>query len=797
MVAGGEGAVVSSNESQGSGLPGPVLAAVFLSSFCVLAFEVGLTRVFSVVLRYHFVFLVVSVAVCGLGLGGVIIHEVRWFRQPDKVLVRLSLLGMATGLLIPASLTLTLNYLLPAHPSAYVAVAAAMLLPFTAAGAFLSVAFHHYAGRGGRLYAADLVGAASAALVIIVLLNHVGAVDACFAVGLAACLAGLACALAVREARWIAAGVTASVAVVVLFTWNLHSEVVRIRPLQSGNLELTKPLFRELADPRSGSRLLDTYWNAFARTDVTQDVDPTIRFIYTDGEVPTHMIRFSGKLREVGGLQGFIGYVPFAFRTKGRVLCLGPGGGMDVLLALLAGFEQVEGVEINPSIPSIMEKHRSFNGGLYHLPGVHLSIGEGRSFVRGGGAKYDLLYMALTQTATSGNVGLALVESYVHTKEAFGDYYDHLTARGRLAFVCQEYYLLVRAFATNVALLQEKGLSRDEALRRLVVMALPEVIDRFGEPPTNPYRCLLMTTRTAVTPREADWLMEAARRRGVRPLYVPYRYEGTPFAEVPPGSDGVAKFVQRFRETDHVNVSPCTDDSPFFLDLTIGRPRGVRELYFLCVLALAFVVMATGLLSLRSRRDPDIRAPLVPFVFYFSCLGAGFMLIEVALAQKLILFLGYPTLSLSVILVSLLLGGGAGSYVSQRWPCYQLRKVAAKACLAVALAVLAYVFGLEPLLSTCLGLPVAARVAVTFALLLLLGFMMGMPFPSGLRLVCTARPEDVSWMWGVNGMMSVVGSVAAAMGAKGLGFSGVLMAGAVTYMLAAVAAVSLAGEEAR
>jgi len=156
------------------------------------------------------------------------------------------------------------------------------------------------------------------------------------------------------------------------------------------------------------------------------------------------------------------------------LLSIGPGGGMDFLLGAMAGFRQMEGVEINTSLARIMERQRDMTGDIWHWRGATVTIDDGRSFVRRSPKHYDLIISALTHTATAGNTGVALVESYIHTKEAFTDYFSHLTPDGRFALVTQEEKLAWRAAFTAVEIMQAQGMSTSEAMRHILVIRLTD-----------------------------------------------------------------------------------------------------------------------------------------------------------------------------------------------------------------------------------------------------------------------------------------------------------------------------------
>ncbi len=158
------------------------------------------------------------------------------------------------------------------------------------------------------------------------------------------------------------------------------------------------------------------------------------------------------------------------------------------------------------------------------------------------------------------------------------------------------------------------------------------------------------------------------------------------------------------------------------------------------------------------------------------------MLIEIALIQKFILFLGYPTLAFSVTLFSILLGGGLGSLSSHFLKERITRKIS-WIVLGIAAIVLAYIFILPFLLDRFLSSSILTRSLVAMAIVFPAGFLMGIPFPTGLRVLNNFFPEDIAWMWAINAVMSVLGSILAVIMAILLGFTWALLAGALAYIL--------------
>jgi hypothetical protein len=775
-------------------VPAAVLAGVFLIALASLAFEVALTRAFSVLLRYHFVFLAIAVGTCGLGVGGLL--DFLWLRRSrfsDEAV--LSGLALAAGTAYVGCVALLFSQATAAHLTSLAFVGGVCIVPFVLAGAFMSHAFARWSHQGGRMYFYDLSGAALGSCGVIIALQLLGATGVPF---LCAALAAMAATVVARR-NWLrglsGALCIAAIAATVLSGYRPLIELPKI-PMAAGYA--AKPLFQELGDPRIPAQIVYTQWNAFARTDVVAyarpdgTFDPTDDlFVYTDGEVPTNLIHFQGDLNTVvDRYRNFIGFFPFITERPDSVLLIGPGAGLDVLLAQAVGAERIEGAELNPSMLPIVRRYRDFSGPLYDYSNVNVHVAEGRSYVRRSPRNYDLIYMALTKSATTASSSLALVESYIHTVEGFENYLAHLTEEGQVSIICQHPLVLTRLILTGLAALEREGLSRDEALARIVVMSVPPRQYQEG-----PYRHLVTIYRSALAPERSAELARQAVATGLVPVFFPRAYEVPPFGWLREGMS-IGDFGERFNDWwagADIEVIPRTDDRPFVIDFNRGIPPQMSGFVIVALGAVLLFSLVTIVVLVRS--GIGTAGPLSGAVLYFALLGAGYMLVEVCLAQKLILYLGYPALTLSVILFSLLLGSGCGSLYSQSWPeNVMLRRAAISALLVVAIVLLLLV-GLRPLLTATLGWPIGLRSLLTMALLFPLGFMMGIPFPTGLREVGCWKGDMVPWAWGINGVVSVLGSVSAMLAAKLWGFQMVLLGGAAVY--AVVFALAAAAQSRR
>jgi hypothetical protein len=245
-----------------------------------------------------------------------------------------------------------------------------------------------------------------------------------------------------------------------------------------------------------------------------------------------------------------------------------------------------------------------------------------------------------------------------------------------------------------------------------------------------------------------------------------------------------------------LDIRPTTDDRPFFFHTTrlenqfetaFGKTmlfgNGLSALLTLFGISAALVLLfVVGPLIIGADR-PGAGWPA--WLAYFGALGAGFMLLEVALLQQFVLLLGHPVYSLTVTLFSLLLGTGAGSLISRRITPDRVKAVTRRAIGGIAIVALAAPLVVPRVIDAAIPWPLSARIALAIALLLPLGVLLGLPMPGGMRLLAAKRPDIVPWGWGLNGAFSVVGATLAVFIAMNWGFSTALVTAAFVYATAA------------
>jgi hypothetical protein len=518
------------------------------------------------------------------------------------------------------------------------------------------------------------------------------------------------------------------------------------------------------------ARIALTGWNAYSRIDAVTGVAPNqLARLYIDADAWTNVHPWDGKLESLRSLCTQYRALPFRLVRPRETLVIGPGGGFDVLLALGCGSQRVVAVEMNPLMLRFVRHFGQAAGNLYDHPRVETHLAEGRHFVGRGARRFDVILLGFVDSwASLASGGLSLSENYLYTVEAFRAYHERLADDGMLVILRWDVDV-PRLVSNAVALLGARAASE-----RVAVVV--ESREHGEEPP----QVTFMLKRAPFSDAEARQLLESADQ--VRPLIVPGRLAEPPYDALLSGRTSLAEFAAAASE----RVDPVFDDRPFFFarEKPWGLPAAMsRSLLDILTPALAL----SGLFVLFGKPRAARVRPYAASLAYFAALGLGFITVELALLQQLGMLLGHPVYTLSLLLLTLLAASGAGSYASAR--------VAPRiACLAAAGLTLAYALALPRLVPWLLGLPWLAGAGSAVALLLPLGFAMGIPFPAGLRRTGRGPFPAPPFYWGLNGILSVVGSITTMWVAVNLGFQAAMAIGGACYLAAAAAGTALSAE---
>jgi spermidine synthase len=765
-----------------------LLAGLGLTSFAALLLELALTRLFSVVLFYHFAFLAISIALLGLGAGGVFAHlfKNRLARTGTRTLAArmcidnsiLVLFALEIVLRVPVALEVSgRNFL---HLSALYLVSA---LPFFLTGLLFSVVFARETWRVSRLYGADLCGGALACLAVVPLLNWIGGPNTIVAASVAMAAAAMIWAASSRV-RKLAGGLVALF--VILIAANHSNRLI--------DVIYAKGLFRDK------SWVEFARWNALSRVEV--DRQGQAKAIVIDADASTYIMNCDlAHWHDTSWEHDLMSAPPAlanVLRPRGEFAIIGPGGGVDVLRAVANGSPSVTGIEINPIIADTIMRGRyaDYSQRLYDRPEVHIHVTDGRSYLRSTPQRFDVVQMTLVDTWASTAAGaFALSENNLYTVEAFQEYFDHLKPDGMIAITRWEFRRPREALrVVSVAMQALHNLGVADPARNFIV-ASQGPLDDDGIP------VVVLAKKSAFTPEEESAVQAHFKKYAeLAPLYLPSSPAQNPFAELIASND-----PHQFAQSYSYNVAPVTDNTPFFFfTLKPGQifgeeglrhqgidwkvNLGVLVLILVLVISLAAVVAFLILpLALQGGRQSPL--PLL----YFVAVGLGYILVEIAFIQRFVLFLGHPTYALTVVIFLLMLSSGAGSLFSRRW--LPRTKQAWMPITLVIAGLLVDVFFLPNWLEAWVGLGLYSRIVVSGLLLAPLGFVMGMPFPTGLRALAAgpvigvpseASVEDnaVEWAWAMNAAASVLGSVVAMVIAIQFGLTVTLACGVAAYLLA-------------
>ena len=738
----------------------PLLISLFLTSASLLIFQVTLTRVFSPMLRYHFVFLVTSTAIFGLGMGGYVGYRLGRKTPAAQMAARLPgwLMLLAAAYIFSFSLIYKLPFI-----NFYLIYSVIAALPFAVGGLFMSIIFMARSERSYRLYFADLLGAGVGSATVVVFINQFGIANTVLVIAGFAVLAAILMAACLFDKKQL----VLHIAVVIIF--------VLVGAFQQGIDQFEKRFTGYFTSPltslarfrstNSDHSIEDWNWDSFSRTDVIESRSyPRSKIISIDGGSNSEMIQFDGDLNKVRHLKSELEYLPFLLGASDRTLLIGPGGGKDILMALLAGSKDIQAAEINGGTVEIVRKYEAFNGGIYDLEEVTLHIQDGRNFVKQAREKYDLIYLALVITEVAESVGFALAENFIYTKEAIIDYWNALKDNGRLAFILHDEHDLKRLLFTLLKSFEEIGIPETELSKHVIVINRSNQANVSGKI----YMPLVIIQKNPFLTKELIKLKIFLKDDRYIPLYIPDTTYNSFWKKLQAEASSP---TGRFLRGSKVDFSPTTDDRPFFFDFD----RGVDPI----LLILLGAALLIGLLFFvpAFKKNNLKRTP-----YYFLGLGVGFMLIEIPLIQKFTLFLGHPTRSFIVTLVAILSGGGLGSLVGG-WKRFRWNRRYLPLIMVPSLILVVYVV-FQILMSRWILSSQAWKVFIAFVLVFPLGFFLGMPFPFGIRTLHQVKKNHlVPLMWGLNGTMSIGGSALAVIISMKFGFSYSLAAGGLIYLV--------------
>lgn len=791
---------------------------IALISAAVLAYEVLLVALFSLIQWHHFAYLVVSIALLGFGISGSLLA----FAAPRFIgRFRAFALSQAIAFALTAMLAFAFAQRLAFNPEELLwdpghwlrlgGVMLLLCLPFLCAANLIGLALIEYRERLARVYAADLLGAGLGAIMIVMLMQLMPPSRALLLVA----MLGLGAAASL----WIECGGRARQALPALA---LAAIALHLAP--ASWLEPVISPYKELSQTLrvTGTRVVAERFGPLGQLSVVESELLPLRHapglsLNSRSEIPEQLglftnaggmdaiTRYRGERSTLAYLDDMTAALSYHLSKPRRVLVLGAGGGADVLRAIYHDTERIAAVELNPQVVELMRKPLlDFSGGIYARQGIDIHIADARGFLKTGAQRYDLIQVSPLDSrggAAGGVTGLN--ENYLYTVEALREALGRLEPDGLLALT--RWVRLpprdgLKLFAAAIDALEANG--GDPARQLFMVRGLQT--------------STLLIKNGPATSADVERLREFCRQRAFDPVY----YPGMPAAEAnrynrldAPYFHIAALALLGAERTDFIerykfDLRPSSDDRPFHFHFVKLRELGAMlelrhrgggallETGYLTLLVALALALGLGLLlillplAFDRRRAPPPAADFsaLQILCYFVALGLGFLMIEIAFVQKFVLLLHHPVYSTAVVLASFLSAAGAGSLFAQRFAGrLRARRAVLIAVLGIALLGSIYLVALDTLTGAVAAWSLPARAVLAAALIAPLGFCMGLPLPLGLAAIAIGARRLTPWAWGINGCASVTSAVLATLLAVHFGFSVVILIALGCYLVAAMA----------
>jgi len=763
------------------------ILAVFLLSGALLAYEVLSIRLISVLFFPVAAYLVISLALLGYGIGGVAL-ALRRSEQPLKPDLA-SRSAMIFALALAATLGILWNAQRLSSPILWILVALAV--PFAFGGWAIALSLALPGASVNRVYFADLLGAGAGSLGVFLGLNAFSAPQILFFLSVAGWMAS---ALFAQHLRSRILGT--SLALISLLAGLFVRLPYGLVPISPKELAMVNHLGPEYTWEYQG-------WNPIARIDVISipggcselPGTPACKLVTQDGGAPSILLEPIHEKAQADFIRDTIFGFPYWIKKNPEVLVIGLGGAPDIQAGLLAGARHITGVEINHQmVKTVGERFAAFTGNPYQDPRLNLVIGDGRNFVRRSTQRYDVIQLTgVDSSVASLGANPNLTENYLYTVEAFDEFYDHLTPDGILSisFPAVE-GLGLKLVATASEVLGQNGVKDPQ--EHLVISEITGYVHVFIK-------------HSPFTQAEVETIQSHFQRPLTSfffPLY--HRLFGTPSMSFISSSqilampgDNTRNVLTGFFESNRAGkadaflgsqnqqVRPATDNRPFFFVMDKwGYNSPNLSALTVAIVALGLVAFVLMILPLLVQNRRGLILPYAPLLAgYFLFLGVGYLLIEVNQIQKLTLLLGHPSLAIVFTLCALLISSGLGSFASEYW------RTSAQSKITIATLLVATIIGLEalltgPTLNALTSLSLLLRLGISLFLVAIPGFLMGVPFPTGLSVVKKYAPAFVAWAWVINGTGSILATLLGVLLAMLWGFQMVFLSTGGLYLGAAI-----------
>ena len=767
------------------------LLVILLVSATGIMLEVSLSRLYSYMLSYHFVFIIIAFTLFGLGVGEMAYSRSEWVRQRTKWFYN----ALPVTILFSFVLMVSLNKAgIFSTPSFALLVDIALsILSFIAIGIVKADIFYVNRTNVAWFYSSDLIGSAGGALLTVFVLNNLGLPEA-FLIGyiLLAIVAVLSWSLFLHSKNTIVKQGIAWLVLVTVLGWTSFG-IYNFNPTISKDND--KDMLRIMSNPAVKSRIIDTEWNSFGKTDLVELTQPngdSEKVMFVDGAAGTDLVSITELENNPQEHSHKLGHFPALFELnflndneKDSVLIIGPGGGVDIAATWLMKFKHIDAAEINPSFVKLMKKYNpsTFN----EKDNIHIYVSEGRNFVRRSPGKYDAIMMTIP--VTKGGRGAdfyALSENYLFTRNAVKDYLGALTTEGRLIFTMHNPMEVYRLLSNYLQYMETQGTDGKTAMQHVLIYS-------------NGMMPVLVIKKTPFAPDRIEPNHLLAHRYGYdkETFFLPYveqawadtlvgnkEYQWYMFDKILYGISQNEFSYSQISEATLLNLKPIDDDSPYFFNYENGIPKTINGLFVFSLIVIGWLIFKTlkGW-KFKGKLSPAVKKKNNFLAFVILVLGICYFFIQSYLFQVLNLQLSNPARSFSLLLFTFLLGNGLGSMFTGLFRKNFLLK-AGLYSLVLALLMVGFEIFILP------GFADREMSEWLMVVVLLIpAFFIGIPFPSILKEVSGEQEQILPLFLGISSLVSMATAVMVIVISMLWGYSYTLWLGIAGYIIVAVSLV--------
>lgn len=789
---------------------------LFLITMATLMLEILLTRIFSVTMWYHFGFMVISLAMFGMTVGALSVYLYPNFFDENKANFQMSISAYLFSISVLISFFFHLLNPVKFHLNLLSILAntfhfSIISLPFIFSGICVCIALTKFPKNLSKLYAADLIGAALGCLLLVVIINFT---DAQTSVLFTALIAAVASYIFYedRTSQQSKNRTIVSIYIILLTVFAIYNAFEAIQ-----GTPFLKILWTKDFEGKAGERIASyEKWNSFSRVIVFGNPNKPERpfgWAFSKKYEPKYLIdqlsmeidncagtvitRFDGKNKNnLEHLKYDISNVVHYLRNDSTVAIIGVGGGRDILSSLVFNQKQIVGIEINNNILDIVNnKFGSFSGHLDKNNKVMFINDEARSYITRNKKNYDIIQVSLIDTFAASSVGaFALSENALYTVEAWQSFLKRLSNRGILSFTRwyvvgwpEEMYRLTALARESLLNLGIKDIKN-----HIIIIINENYKDARGI--EVPGVGTILVSKAPFSQEDLNKINVLAQKLDYKVILSPQVATHTVFDQI---LNNEGNFIDKYP----YDISAPTDNRPFFFNMYKFKnlfvdPVAILNLNnfnanFQATIILIVLLIVTTILTLIFIVVPLLiganklqLSKVLPYVLFFASIGLGFMFIELSQMQRLIIFLGHPVYSLVVVLFTLLLSSGLGSYLTNTVKQEHLRKNTIT--LLILLLLVLGIFGyLTPYaINTFRDSINIIRILMAVVLLFPIGVLMGTAFPLGMRISSENQQSITPWLWGINGAASVSASAIAIIISMAFSINIAFWVGTICYLLA-------------